>query len=270
MKTYRFSKQLKKGLIFLLAFIFDLYQEFSIKNYYRAFYLPGYSGKRESLYRLLKRLEKIGEIERVEKDGEVYLKLISQAGSFFNEKISLKKLAEKNWDGWWRLVIFDIKEIERNIRDQLRDKLRDWGFAMWQESVYISPHPLADEINEYLKTKNLFPKVICLEAKTIGVKNHQGFAWIVFKLKSLKDRYLLVYNSLKLVLEGFKKKKIGEKKFIEELRKLFQEYCNLVMEDPFLPKGLAQDDWPRDKIKKIFSKIFKAFTTSNVVKRGQM
>jgi phenylacetic acid degradation operon negative regulatory protein len=263
MKKHKIKRILKRSLIFSLAFIFDQYQKLSIKNYYRAFYLPGYLGDRQSFYHLLSREEKIGEIVKEEKNGEVYLKLVSKAGSFFNEKISLKELAKKEWDGLWRLVIFDIKEVDRKIRDQLRNKLKKLGFAMWQKSVYISPHPLVEEVNEYLKTNHLFPKVICLEAKTVGVKNNQGFAWIVFDLKKLKEKYLLVKNSLKLVIDDFKKKKIKKKDFIEKIRDLFQEYQELVMEDPFLPKGLEQSDWPRDKIKKKFQEILDYFEELN-------
>ena len=262
METYKVKRRLKKFFIFSLAFIFDNYRKFSIKNYYRAFYLPGYSGNEESFYRLFKRMEKIGEIEKVKKNGEVYFKLVSKAGSFFNEKISLKELAKKEWDGLWRLVIFDIKEVDRKIRDQLRTKLRKLGFAMWQESIYISPHPLVDEVNEYLKTNHLFPKVICLEAKTVGVKNSQGFAWIVFNLKKLKEKYLLVNSSLKVFTDDFKKKKIKKKDFIEKIKELFQEYQELVMEDPFLPKRLEQNDWPREKIRKNFLKIFEEMEIS--------
>lgn len=151
-------RKLKKGLIFLLTFLLDQYQEISVRNLYRAFYLPGYSGKRQSLYELASRLVKVGEIEKIIKNGEIYLKLTSKGGSFFDELISLKKLAERDWDGFWRLVIFDIDEIDRKTRDFIRRRLKEWGFGMWQESVYISPHPLEKELDEFLKTKKLFQR----------------------------------------------------------------------------------------------------------------
>jgi len=259
LKTHKIKRNLKRSLVFALAFIFDQYQKLSIKNYYRAFYSPGDSRKKQSFYQLLSRNERIGDIKKERKKGEVYIKLVSKAGGFFNEKIYLKDLAKRQWDGLWRLVIFDIREVERRARDSLRKKLKKLGFAMWQESVYISPHPLVDEVNEYLKTHNLFPKVTSLEAKTIGVKNNQGFAWIVFQLKKLKDKYLLVNNSLKILIDDLKKRKIKKEDFVNKVKKLFQEYQDLVMEDPFLPKGLEQDNWPREKIKKKFLMIFKQF-----------
>ena len=48
-----------------------------------------------------------------------------------------------------------IEEKEKHIRDMIRRKLKSLGFAMWQESVYLTPHPIAEEMNEFLEEKNL-------------------------------------------------------------------------------------------------------------------
>lgn len=241
-------RQLKKGLIFLLTFLLDQYQEISVRNLYRAFYLPGYSGKRQSLYELASRLVKVGEIEKIIKNGEIYLKLTSQGGSFFDELISLKKLSEKNWDGFWRLVIFDISEIDRKTRDFIRRRLKEWGFVMWQESVYISPHPLEKEIDEFLKTKKLFPKVVCLKAKNIGIKNEKKFAWVVFKLGRLEKLYQRLEEKIDNLLK--KQKDNNKDKFNEEVRNVFINFEEAVLQDPFLPKKLAPDGWRRETIKR--------------------
>jgi DNA-binding transcriptional regulator PaaX len=232
------KKNLKKWLVFSLAFVFDQYKKISIKNYYRNFYFFGDPPKRESLHKLVYRMIKVKEIEKVEKEGEVYLKLTNKGGNFFNEKISLKNLSEKEWDRKWRLVIFDIKEIERNLRDKLREKLKKWGFAMWQESVYISPHPILEAIDEFLKVKKLFPKVVTLEAKAIGIKNPDRFAWVIFKLGELENKYLAL------------KKRIKEmKKTKKNIKEIINRFQDLILIDPFLPRGLIKGNWPRDKIK---------------------
>ncbi|MCX7881485.1 MAG: hypothetical protein N2482_03195 [Patescibacteria group bacterium] len=240
----RVVRKLKKGLIFTLAFIADIYQDFSIKNYYRVLYWPGgYPYKRESLTGLVSRMTKLKEIEKIRKDGEVFLKLTSKGGAFFNEKISLKKLSEKEWDGLWRVVIFDIKEIEKHLRDKLRRKLKSWGFALWQESVYISPHPILKEVDEFLKIKKFFPKVVTMEARLVGIKNHDKFAWVVFKLSDLKDQYLSLKNKIKKLKE--------RKKYLEkEVKEILEEFQELILKDPFLPRGLIEKDWPRERIKK--------------------
>lgn len=245
-------RQLKKGLIFLLAFIFDQYQEISIKNYYRAFYLPGYFGKRQSLYHLLTRTVKIGEIEKVVKNGEVYLKLTSKGGKFFDEKISLWELSQREWDKIWRVVIFDIKEENRQTRDTFRKKLKEWGFALWQKSVYLSPHPIFPEIDEFLKEKNLFPKVICMEAKTLGIKNHDRFAWIVFNLKKLEEEYLRLEKKVDNLIKV-------KKNTQSQIREVINKFQSLILKDPFLPKGLIKKSWPRDRIKEKIRRLLLRF-----------
>lgn len=242
------KRNLKKLLAFTLAFIFDQYQEISIKNYYRSFYFPGGYFNRKSLHRLVYKMTKLKEIEKIEKNGEVYLKLTSRGGRFFDENLSLQKLSQRYWDGIWRLVIFDIKEIERKTREKIRRKLRSWGFAMWQESVYISPHPILPEIDEFLKSKKLFPKVVTLEARLVGIKNPDRFAWVIFKLKSLENDYLNLEKKIKRLKN---KRKLDK----DEILSIIEKFKNILLSDPFLPKGLIKKDWPREKVKKMIKDL---------------
>lgn len=246
------KRNLKKLLVFTLTFIFDQYQEFSIKNYYRSFYFPGAYFTRESLHKLVYKMAKVKEIEKIQDKGDVYLKLTSKGGKFFDESISLQSLSQREWDRIWRLVIFDIKEIERKIRNRIRKKLKSWGFAMWQESVYISPHPILPEIDEFLKSKKLFPKVVTLEARLVGVKNPKKFAWVIFKLKNLYKDYLNLEKKIN---------KLEEKKDLSQIKTdlffIIEEFKNIVLNDPFLPKGLIEEKWPRERIKKRIKNLLK-------------
>jgi len=46
----------------------------------------------------------------------------------------------KKWDGNYRVVIFDIREGKRKIRDDLRIWLEDLGFVRLQNSVWVFPY----------------------------------------------------------------------------------------------------------------------------------
>ncbi len=59
----------------------------------------------------------------------------------------LKLQKPKQWDGLWRLVIFDIPESNKSARENLRWKLRDLGFQYLNLSVWACPHPCRDEVN---------------------------------------------------------------------------------------------------------------------------
>jgi DNA-binding transcriptional regulator PaaX len=57
----------------------------------------------------------------------------------------------KRWDGKWRVLIFDIPEKKKVIRNQLTDLLRKAGLLRLQDSVWVYPYDCEDIIT-LLKT----------------------------------------------------------------------------------------------------------------------
>jgi DNA-binding transcriptional regulator PaaX len=50
------------------------------------------------------------------------------------------------WDGKWRIVMFDVPEPFKRIRDTLRMHFKNMGFYEFQKSVFVHPYPCAKEI----------------------------------------------------------------------------------------------------------------------------
>ncbi|KKT96494.1 MAG: Transcriptional regulator, PaaX family [Parcubacteria group bacterium GW2011_GWA2_45_15] len=50
----------------------------------------------------------------------------------------------KRWDRKWRVIIFDIPETKRKIRDQVRSLFRLAGFYLLQDSVWVYPYDCED------------------------------------------------------------------------------------------------------------------------------
>ncbi len=102
------------------------------KKYYR----PGYLDAR------LKSLIKQGLLKKEIINGE---KIISLTAKGERELAVFKyrqnhKGKKVRWDGKWRVVIFDIKEKHRKIRDELRIELTEVGFKQLQQSVWVTPY----------------------------------------------------------------------------------------------------------------------------------
>ena len=55
------------------------------------------------------------------------------------------------WDGKWRLVMFDVPEKRKKVRDILRMLLRSAGFIHFQDSAWIQPYP-CDELVTLLRS----------------------------------------------------------------------------------------------------------------------
>lgn len=55
------------------------------------------------------------------------------------------------WDGLWRVVMFDVPEKRKKVRDILRMLLRSAGFVHFQDSAWIQPYP-CDELVTLLRS----------------------------------------------------------------------------------------------------------------------
>jgi DNA-binding transcriptional regulator PaaX len=61
-------------------------------------------------------------------------------------KLKEKSLQKRRWDGKWRVVIFDIKESRRDLRDSIRMDIVTFGFVRLQDSVWVYPYDCEDLI----------------------------------------------------------------------------------------------------------------------------
>jgi CRISPR-associated endonuclease Cas2 len=55
-------------------------------------------------------------------------------------------------DGVWKIIIFDIPESKRAVRNFIRAKLKNLGFKKWQNSIWVSPYALDRDLEKELET----------------------------------------------------------------------------------------------------------------------
>ena len=69
---------------------------------------------------------------------------------------------DKKREDTWKIIIFDIPETKRQVRNVLRSKLTSLGFKKWQNSIWISPYIIAPEIEAELNelAKHFFIRLI--------------------------------------------------------------------------------------------------------------
>lgn len=85
------------------------------------------------------------------------------------DDIKLPDFSPRNWDGNWRVLIFDIPEINRAARDIFRNKIQELGFYTLQKSVYVTPRPCEREISGLARMLRINKGVHVLEARKLGL-----------------------------------------------------------------------------------------------------
>ncbi len=112
--------------------------------------------------------------ERNHKDGTTTF-ILSENGKqkalrFNIDKLEIKK--PTNWDGKWRIVMFDVPEKLRRLRDSLRLHLREIGLIELQKSVFVFPYPCSKEIEFILEFYNARKHVRFVLAERIDNQLH--------------------------------------------------------------------------------------------------
>ena len=76
---------------------------------------------------------------------------LTPAGKHLAQTIRARVLSSiavphESWDGKWRIVCFDIPEIRRDQRDFWRAFLKHSCFKKYQDSVWVSPYNVLNEV----------------------------------------------------------------------------------------------------------------------------
>lgn len=78
--------------------------------------------------------------------------ILTSKGTTKALKIKYKMLKKKKRkDGKWQMLIFDIPEKKRYLRDLLREHLYLLGYCMLQKSIWVSPYDVFKETEELLR-----------------------------------------------------------------------------------------------------------------------
>ena len=100
------------------------------------------------LRRSIRRLQKQKLVEIVYKGGKETV-ILTQFGKRRILKYALSELSiekPKQWDGKWRMIIYDVDEKKKKLRDTFRRALIALGFLKLQESVWVYPYPCEEQI----------------------------------------------------------------------------------------------------------------------------
>jgi len=95
-----------------------------------------------------------GIFKRVDSSGGSRIEL-TEKGKILAEELALRDELrpekQKKWDYKWRIIMFDVWERRRNVRDELRHTLKEFGFVKVQDSAWAYPYP-CEKLLVFLRT----------------------------------------------------------------------------------------------------------------------
>jgi phenylacetic acid degradation operon negative regulatory protein len=119
--------------------------------------------------------------KKVLKDGKIEI-IISKNGirrAMIENLRTLKITRPKKWDGYFWIILFDIPEKRKRIRDALRFHLKKMDFCELQKSVFVIPFPCVKEIKFIAEYYHIKKHIRIIEARSI---DHEKEIMNYFKL----------------------------------------------------------------------------------------
>ena len=103
------------------------------------------------------------------KDGKTVIKLSDKGRikilAYNLETMKIER--PKVWDGKYRVVIFDVPEQKKTIREYFRRKIQELGFVNLQKSVYVHPFATDDDLEFLRSNYDIRPYVQIILAEKI-------------------------------------------------------------------------------------------------------
>jgi len=252
MKKIKVSDWLSLCLAGVFDFLIEIRDPFGLlSSYYQRTY--GYVPIRfqrvnnfHTLWRAIKSKRLIKKKER----NKIYFYPSSLEKKRLKQKFPLLMTKSEPWDGFFRVVVYDIEEQRKRIRDYLRENLRKFGFGMFQKSVWISPHNFLGEIKKIIERLGLEEKVIYFETKNFYIKDIKELAKKLWPIEKLNQEYKDLYDNL-LSYSSLTKPRDR----VKILKKFQEKIINLYFQDPFLPKEFLPIDWKREEVTFLMKKL---------------
>lgn len=136
---------------------------------------------RQALRRAIKKLYESKLVkEKENSDGTVTLTLTDKgkqrALTYNLDEMKIKK--PEQWDGKWRIVLFDIPKNGKKTREAFRGHLNNLGFYQFQKSVFAHPYDCQNEIEYIIEVYDIRKFVRFMVAESIDnelhLKHHFG------------------------------------------------------------------------------------------------
>ena len=114
--------------------------------------------KKSAIAKAIVRLREAGYVEKeISDERRIILRLTTIGREYLGMTTSA-------WDGKVRIVIWDIPESKRRVRDLLRRRLKEWGFKAWQRSVWVSKKNVTTQLKNLINELGIEKWVAVIES----------------------------------------------------------------------------------------------------------
>ena len=198
------------------------------------------------------RLRKEGWLSAARDGRETVYSLTGTAWQMLDEgRARIFQRAAGPWDGQWHMVIYQVPEAERAVREQLRRRLAWLGFGPLSGSVWLSPHDRAHQVTEaFAGQPSGQPDVF--RSRSAGNGADREIAARAWDLAALDRDYQDLLARYSPRLAGYRAGEPDGRAALVERMRLVYDYRHFPFRDPDLPPELLPAGWSGRRAHDVF------------------
>lgn len=203
----------------------------------------------------MSRLKKEGWFTTRRQQRETVYELTEKMLHVLNEgRVRIFDRQQEPWQGRWTMVIYQVPETERSLREQLRKDLSWHSFGQLSTSTWVAPHDLLDAAHQLAAD---YPSATidvlwCSTGDPDADRNLAARCWDLSQLAADYERFIGSYSPLNDPAGNAAK---PGSQALAERTQLISDFRRFPFRDPFLPAELQPDNWPGDAAFTLFKEI---------------
>ncbi|MCA1030416.1 phenylacetic acid degradation operon negative regulatory protein PaaX [Bacillus timonensis] len=250
------------------SMIFTLYGDY-IRHYGNEIWigsliqlLKEFGHNEQSVRAAISRMNKQGWVTSKKEGNKSYYYLTEQGISRMEEAANrIFKLRPDEWDGQWRILIYNIPEDIRNVRDELRKELVWSGFGTLSNSFWISPNNLNKQVHALVDKYMVGEYVHFFVSTYDGPSENQRLVeqcWDLNEINHKYNQFIEEYSKQYVIHKNkISRKEMSDAECFVERTKLVHEYRKFLFIDPGLPEQLLPDHWLGSHAAALFADYYK-------------
>jgi len=147
------------------------------------------------------------------------------------------------WDGQWHMVIYQVPETERALREQLRRRLAWLGFGPLSPSVWLSPHDRSQQVRDEFAASSTV-QLDTFRSRSAGNEADRDIAARAWDLPALDRDYRDLLSRYAPRLAEYRAGSLDDRAALVERMRLIYDYRHFPFRDPDLPAELLPEGWP--------------------------
>lgn len=196
----------------------------------------------------ISRMSKQGWVQSEKRGNRSYYSLTEQGQARMEEASKrIYKSESTKWDGYWRMLVYNIPENKRGLRDELRKELVWSGFGNLSNSCWITPNPLDEQIHRLVDKYDIKDYITYFKSTYEGMSTPQSLVDKCWDLEDVNQKYsefIREYSEKYYIDQNLiEKGAISDGACFVKCASLVHQYRKFLFIDPDLPEELLPERW---------------------------